>query len=353
MKIVERLQLGCLGVLIGSLAACGVERPDTVLSDDVMENVLYDYHIAKALGEQMSRVEDYKRVLYVDYVYQKHGITEAQFDSSMVWFSRHPDVLGEVYKKVTDRLRAEEANVEWLVALREHKPLTSQAGDSVDIWAWQPVYQLSGMPMDNRVTFTFPSDSNFKARDTLRWSVRFTFAAADTCDSLHAPVMALQMRFANDSVIGDYVQVREEGRQMLTLTSDTLGDIKEVSGFVYYPRQDSVRPLVLDGISLMRYHARGVDSLALAQDSLAVDTLAKDKDKAKEVKQPAKPVKTETVEEPKKEEPRRLSPSEMRRSQGTQEQTRKKGTEPRKRQVNAPQPATRLKQNVKLRKVDE
>ena len=33
MKIVERLQLGCLGVLIGSLVACGVERPDTVLSD--------------------------------------------------------------------------------------------------------------------------------------------------------------------------------------------------------------------------------------------------------------------------------------------------------------------------------
>ena len=252
-----------------------------------------------------------------------------------------------------DRLRAEESNVEWLVALREHKPLTSLAGDSVDIWAWQPIYQLSGMPMDNRVTFTFPSDSNFKARDTLRWSVRFTFAAADTCDSLHAPVMALQMRFANDSVIGDYVQVREEGRRMLTLTSDTLGDIKEVSGFVYYPRPDSVGPLVLDGISLMRYHARGVDSLALAQDSLATDTLAKDK--SKEVKQQAKPVKTETVEEPKpkKEEPRRLSPSEMRRSQGTQEQTRKKGTEPRKRQVNAPQPATRLKQNVKLRKVDE
>ena len=353
MKAFGRWRIGFLGALIGALAACDVERPDTVLSDAVMENVLYDYHIAKAMGEQMERSENYKRVLYVDYVYQKHGITEAQFDSSMVWFSRHPDVLGEIYRKVTDRLRAEESNVEWLVALREHKPLTSLAGDSVDIWAWQPIYQLSGMPMDNRVTFTFPSDSNFKARDTLRWSVRFTFAAADTCDSLHAPVMALQMRFANDSVIGDYVQVREEGRRMLTLTSDTLGDIKEVSGFVYYPRPDSVGPLVLDGISLMRYHARGVDSLALAQDSLATDTLAKDK--SKEVEQQAKPVKTETVEEPKpkKEEPRRLSPSEMRRSQGTQEQTRKKGTEPRKRQVNAPQPATRLKQNVKLRKVDE
>lgn len=351
MKIVERLQLGCLGVLIGSLVACGVERPDTVLGDDVMENVLYDYHIAKALGEQMSRVEDYKRVLYVDYVYQKHGITEAQFDSSMVWFTRHPDVLSEIYGKVTERLRAEEANVEWLVALREHKPLTSLAGDSVDVWAWQPVYRLSGMPMDNRVAFTFPSDSNFKARDTLCWSVRFTFTG-ETYDSLHAPVMVLQMRFANDSVIGNFVQVRKEGMRMLTLVGDTLGDIKDVNGFIYYPRQDSVRPLMLDRISLMRYHARTVDSLALAQDSLTADTLSKETPQ-KAAERQVKPVKTETMDEPKKEEPRRLSPSEMRRSQRPQEQMRKTEAAPRRREANSPQPVTRLKQNVKLRKVDE
>lgn len=351
MKVFGCWRIGFLGALIGALAACDVERPDTVLSDSVMENVLYDYHIAKALGEQKERGENYKRVLYVDYVYQKHGITKAQFDSSMVWFSRHPDVLGEVYRKVTERLRAEEANIEWLVAMREHKPLTSLAGDSVDLWAWQPVYQLSGMPMDNRLTFSFPSDSNFKARDTLRWSVHFTFAGSGARDSLHAPVMALQMRFANDSVIGDFVQVREEGRRILTLTGDTLGDIKEVSGFVYYPRQDSVRPLVLDCISLTRYHAHGADSLALTQDSLEADAPAKDK--ALKTEQQAKPVRTEAAEEPKKEEPRRLSPSEMRRSQGAQEQSRKKEATPRRREVNSPQPVTRLKQNVKIRKVDE
>ena len=35
------------------LAACQVERPDTVLTDAEMENVLYDYHIAKAMGEDI------------------------------------------------------------------------------------------------------------------------------------------------------------------------------------------------------------------------------------------------------------------------------------------------------------
>lgn len=351
MKIVERLQLGCLGVLIGSLAACGVERPDTVLSDAAMENVLYDYHIAKALGEQTERGENYKRVLYMDYVYKKHDITEAQFDSSMVWFSRHPDVLSEIYKKVTERLRTEEAYVERLVALRENKPLTSRAGDSIDVWAWQRIYQLSGMPMDNRIAFTLPSDSNFKARDTLRWSVHFTFSG-ETYDSLKAPVMALQMCFSNDSVISDFVQIHKGGTQMLTLTGDTLGDIKEVNGFIYYPCQDSVKPLMMNRISLMRYHARAIDSLTLIKDSLVASNVLQ-KDTTKMVEQSEEPVKAEIVEETKKDKVRRPSPTEMRRSQTPQEQTQRNEAAPRRNGVNSRQPVTRIKQNVKLRKVDE
>ncbi len=334
MKVFGCWRIGFLGALIGALAACDVERPDTVLSDSVMENVLYDYHIAKALGEQIDRGEKYKRVLYVDYVYKKHGITEAQFDSSMVWFARHPDVLNEIYKKVTDRLRAEESNVERLVALREHKPLTSRAGDSVDVWVWQRIYQLTGMPMDNRITFTLPADSNFKAHDTLLWSVYFTFDGT-MYDSLHAPVMALQMRFSNDSVIGDFARVREKGIYTLALAGDTLGDIKEVNGFIYYPRQQDAKPLMMNKISLMRYHTGSVDSLVSVGDSLLIEEALEDTVQAVESVRPEVTVKT-----PKKEEPRRPTPSEMRSSQRTQE-------------PKPHQPATRIKQHAKLRKVNE
>ena len=350
MKIVERLRWVCLMAMACGLAACDVERPNAVLSDAVMEDVLYDYHIAKAFGEQTSRNENYKRVLYVDYVYKKHGITEAQFDSSMVWFSRHPDVLSEIYRKVTERLRAEEEHIERLVALRENKPLTSRAGDSVDVWAWQRIYQLSGKPMDNRIAFTLPSDSNFKARDTLRWSIHFVFSG-EAYDSLDAPVMAMQMRFTNDSVIGDFVRVHEAGTRMLTLTGDTLGDIKEVNGFIYYPRQRETKTLVMNKISLMRYHASAIDSLTLAKDTLASDVLRKDT--AEVEKQKAKPVKPATVEEPRKEETHRPNPSDMRRLQKSQDQASKNIAVPRKNEIKPRQPAARLQQNVTLRKVDE
>lgn len=139
---------------------------------------------------------------------------------------------------------------------------------------------------------------------------------------------------------------------MLTLTGDTLGDIKEVNGFIYYPCQDSVKPLMMNRISLMRYHARAIDSLTLIKDSLAASN-ALQKDTTKMVEQSEEPVKAEIVEETKKDKVRRPSPTEMRRSQTLQGQTQRNEAAPRGNGVNSRQPVTRIKQNVKLRKVDE
>ena len=58
-------------LLAGSFVACQVKRPEIVLPDNKMEDVLYDYHIAKAMGEELSRNEYYKKVLYIDAVFKK------------------------------------------------------------------------------------------------------------------------------------------------------------------------------------------------------------------------------------------------------------------------------------------
>lgn len=242
------------------LASCQVKRPGEVLSDEKMEVVLYDYHVAKALGEQLPYNENYKRVLYIESVFRKHGITEAQFDTSMVWFSRHPEAFRTVYEKVNARLKAAKDQVEDLIALRDNKPKESQPGDSIDVWAWEPVYHLTGMPHDNRVLFELPSDPNFMERDTLRWNVRFNFiggGAEHSRDTLYAPVMGLQVVYAKDTLLYALRPVLQLGWESLSVSADTMGQIEKVSGFIYYPRQASGRILLADSVSLMRYHAKG------------------------------------------------------------------------------------------------
>ena len=208
----------------------------------------------------------------------------------MVWFARHPDALTKIYEKVNTRLKAERDGINHLIALRDHKPKESAPGDSIDVWIWQHIYHLTGMPLDNKLTFTLPSDTNFKDRDTLRWTVRFRFPEGAP-DSLTAPRMAMQILYAKDTVSG-MLKVGKAGTETISLTADTAGAIKEIRGFIYYPMQSSARTLLADRISLMRYHAK--DTLFTAKK----DSVAQPE---KEKKEPlnAKPLDIKTVDEEK------------------------------------------------------
>ena len=192
-------------------------------------------------------------MLYIESVFKKYGITQADFDSSMVWFARNPEVLTKIYEKVNVRLKAERDGINHLIALRDNKPKESLPGDSIDVWIWQHIYQLTGMPLDNKITFTLPSDTNFHDRDTLRWSVRFRFHNGAP-DSIHAPLMAMQVLYEkNDSVISAIRKVQDTGVETLTLFADTLGEIKEYAVHLLSAAGDSTafagRPYLTDALS--------------------------------------------------------------------------------------------------------
>ena len=288
MKRKKQIQWYSVILLAFSLTACQVKRPDTVIPDAKMENVLYDFHIAKAMGEEIPYNESYKRVLYIESVYKKYGITQADFDTSMVWYARHPDALTKVYEKVNQRLKAERDGINHLIALRDNKPKESLPGDSIDVWIGH-IYHLTGMPLNNKLAFTLPSDTNFKDRDTLRWTVRFRFLNG-TPDSLHAPLMAMQVLYAKDTLNG-MLKIKQPGTETISLFADTLGTIKEIRGFIYYPAQQSAQSILADRISLMRYHA--TDTLFNAEK----DSIGTEDKEIKKDTPPNKPVELKQQDE--------------------------------------------------------
>lgn len=256
---------GFFALLAVVMVACKVERPGYVLSDGVMEKVLYDYHIAKAMGENLDYNEQYKRTLYLNAVFKKHNITQAQFDTTMAWYARHPEVVNEVYDIVRERLMASRENYNHLVSLRDGKPTRSKAGDSIDVWIWDRIHMLSGMPLDNKLTFTLPSDDNFQANDTIKWTVGFKFLSEQLVDTKKRPVMAMQVAYAKDTIISALCRVDSSQVAQLVLQADTLGDIKELRGFIYYPTNQPKHTLLIDSVSLMRYHQTN-DSIPATTD---------------------------------------------------------------------------------------
>ena len=79
------------------LLGCGKQIPGDILQPEQMEDVLYDYHLSVSMTNNLTIDEFYKKKAFQDYVFKKHHITEAEFDSSMVWYTRHTAELAEIY----------------------------------------------------------------------------------------------------------------------------------------------------------------------------------------------------------------------------------------------------------------
>jgi hypothetical protein len=102
-------------ILVLCLTGC---RPKGILHSWEMRSLLYDLHRTDALlqvsGKQYE--SDEVRDLYYAGVLEKHGVTQAQFDSSLVWYTAHPQLFDKIYPKVIVRLREDEQQFEWLHA---------------------------------------------------------------------------------------------------------------------------------------------------------------------------------------------------------------------------------------------
>lgn len=84
-------------------------RPKGILHSGEMRRVLADLHKTDALVQSLGLQYGHDEALNIYYaqVLEKHGITQAQFDSSLVWYTAHPVLFDKIYPKVQADLKAE------------------------------------------------------------------------------------------------------------------------------------------------------------------------------------------------------------------------------------------------------
>lgn len=311
--------IGAVLTLLVCLVGCSVKVSKEVIPPEKLKEVLYDYHLAKSYSEDLPYSDYYKRALYEEAVFHKHNITKSEFDSTMRWYSHNAELLSKVYKDVSERYRNEKAVVDTLIAKRENRPLESQPGDSIDVWAWPRVYELYTTALNNKLAFTLPSDTNFKERDTLKWILDYR-SPSNKIDSLYPILASLHMKFENDSTVSTYQLLSMEGRDTLTLYSDSLWTLREVKGWLYLPViPDSVHKLLINEVLLYRYHA--TDSIATpVQDELEkTDVLLPEQEESKNTKKQ----ETESIA-PAGRDPRALRDQGVQRVQNTDKITPQK-----------------------------
>lgn len=90
-----------------TIAGC---RPRGILHSGKMRDVLVDLHKTEALMVVHNYHHGYEeqRAYYYAEVLEKHGVTQAEFDSSLVWYTAHPKLFDKIYPKVMRQLHAEQ-----------------------------------------------------------------------------------------------------------------------------------------------------------------------------------------------------------------------------------------------------
>ena len=89
-----------------ALSACS-GNGSAPISKKKMAKLLLDVHISQSTlrRQEMVNISHPDRLKYYKSVLDKHGITEAEFDSAVTWYALHPDEYKKVYKIVNDSLR--------------------------------------------------------------------------------------------------------------------------------------------------------------------------------------------------------------------------------------------------------
>ncbi len=216
--------------LVMLLSACNNEKQKAPVGENKFESLLYDYHMALAMARAAKDSTEYKEHLYANAALMKHGVTQAEFDSSLIWYATHTEKLYNIYERLQKRLDKEAlvlgANPSFRTAYNE----ANEGGDTVNIWNGASFYSLTSNSLSKRMTFTIPADSSFKPNDRFIWQFHPHFVYRS---GARDAIVSLTLTYENDSVSTTYQRLySDEDFEIRIEAGKTL--VKQISGFVYH-----------------------------------------------------------------------------------------------------------------------
>lgn len=268
-------------LLLLLLCSCSPSRPRGILSEEKMTDVLVDFHLAQGMAETQSERTDITRYKYIQAVFKKHRITEAEFDSSMIYYSGRAEEFTHIYNNVLTRVQAQAERLGLESAANQDKfAFITNEGDTANIWLGKDFACVVGNPVQCVFSFQMKTDSTFHPGDRFIWRFKTQFVGRSMNNEA---IALLNFHYDTDTVASVSDLLRNNPKNELSYypskAIDSLG-LRSISGFIYLPpvkSADPPKPLLISNIMLIRMHKK-VDSskLKVEKDTLAADTLVAD-----------------------------------------------------------------------------
>jgi len=157
----------CLSLIV---AAC-TRVPSGVIPPDEMAELLADMHVGESYIEYnvASFRSDSTKENLRQSIFRAHGVTEAEVDSSLMWYGHHIDTYNDVYLNTLDILKERQNALGNLIA---SQATVSFSGDSVDIWTGSRHIRITPRSPAQGLRFNLPIDSMLKPGDSYTWRMK-------------------------------------------------------------------------------------------------------------------------------------------------------------------------------------
>lgn len=206
---------------------CAARR---VQSDDKMASVVADMTLAEASLSSMTNGNQSDREALKEYVLEMHGLTQEEYDSTMMWYARNQDDYYEFCDKVVKELRRKRAKV-------KGASLTDAVVN--DLWPYARMAVISPLGAKNGFDFSVPT-VDVKSGERVRLKLRFNYSADGKA--------LFGVEYDNGSQ--DYItSTIKANRIEMTVQTDTARTVKRIFGNLALS-DGTTRTLWMDSISL-------------------------------------------------------------------------------------------------------
>jgi hypothetical protein len=235
------------------LSACKPQVPPEYLQPDEMEDLMYDYYVSQGISNSRAGTTDYDRRYNMQTVLKKYGLTNDDFDSTLVYYYNHMELMNEIYSRIQKRLGDEAILLGASEGEVERFTTQSVSGDTTDVWEGKRNLLLYPQAPFHIYQFRQRADSSYHAGDSFLFAYGSTFLVQS--GSRNAQVY-LSFTYDNDTIITRNYAVPASGKGVVRVPEEDHA-LKELRGYIIMNRRDQhmendVCMLFLDNIHMLR-----------------------------------------------------------------------------------------------------
>lgn len=271
-------------IIVASLFSCD-SKSDYIIPKDKMEDVMYDYFIVQGLSQTLPSDKRDMTEKYMEAIFEKHGVTVEQFDSSMVYYFRNIRDMQDIISDLKDRFDDEDNLLKLQGGSNEMRANITLGGDTADIWTGQKVFILRANRFLNKATFVFKADTTFHLNDRFKLVADYTIMREDISDRDNNVTACIAIHYRDGKTVSNVQLSNNGGRFECQIEAIDDREIGSVSGyFLFMARESKTRRFaIIHDISVYRIHTTDRQQ-SMSTDTLSTDSLANDSAHADSIK---------------------------------------------------------------------